>query len=188
MTIAERHLPCICGKLDNRSIQDIESHKVGVWEKLIDRVEIVVSSIVAYKESHFYSEEEAGIPKPINLTRLIQHGKIKEISATPEEIADFSNYFDRVFIFGIDDGEIESLSLIKSGKLQNTLFCSSDGPAIQALAMIGHSNAGISMETLLKKTGLQKALEYQFGDEFFKKHIAKGSKNYIQRVGIANRG
>jgi hypothetical protein len=26
----------------------IESHKVGVWEKLRDRVEIVVSSIVAY--------------------------------------------------------------------------------------------------------------------------------------------
>jgi len=34
-------------------------------------------------------------------------------------------------------------------------FCASDGPAIQALAMIGHSNAGISMETLLKKLDIQ---------------------------------
>jgi hypothetical protein len=175
-----------CVLLDANII--IESHKVGVWEKLIDRVKIVVSSIVAYKESHFYSKEEGGIPEPINLKRLIQDGKINEISASPEEVADFLNYFDRVFLFGLDDGEIESLSLIKSGKLQDTLFCSSDGPAIQALAMIGHSNVGISMETLFKKTGLQKGLEYQFGDEFFKKHIAKGSENYIQRVGIANRG
>ena len=143
---------------------------------------------MAHKESHFYSKEEGGIPEPINLKRLIQDGKIKEISATPEEMTGFSNYFDIVFLFGLDYGEIESFSLIKSGKLQDTLFCSSDGPAIQALAMIGHSNAGISMETLLKKTGLQKGLEYQFGDEFFKKHIAKGSENYIQRVGIANRG
>lgn len=174
-----------CVLLDANII--IESHKVGVWEKLIDRVEIVVSSIVAHKESHFYSEKEGGIPEPINLKRLIQDGKIKEISATPEEIAGFSNYFDRVFVFGLDDGEIESLALIKSGKLKDTLFCSSDGPAIQALAMIGHSNAGISMETLLKKTGLQKGLEYQFGDEFFKKHITKGSENFIQGVGIANR-
>jgi len=174
-----------CVLLDANII--IESHKVGVWEKLIDRVEIVVSSIVAYKESHFYSEEDGGIPEPINLKRLIQNGKIKEISATPEEMAGFSNYFDRVFVFGLDDGEIESLALIKSGKLKNTLFCSSDGPAIQALAMIGHSNAGISMETLLKKTGLQKGLEYQFCDEFFKKHITKGSENFIQGVGIANR-
>jgi len=102
-------------------------------------------------------------------------------------MADFSNYFDRVFLFGLDDGEIESLSLIKSGKLKDSLFCSSDGPAIQALAMIGHSNAGISMEILLIKTGLQKGLEYQFCDEFFKKHIKKGSQNFIQGAGIANR-
>jgi hypothetical protein len=174
-----------CVLLDANII--IESHKVGVWEKLIERVEIVVSSIVAHKESHFYSEEEGGIPEPINLKRLIQNGKIIEISATPKEITDIINYFDKVFIFRMDDGEIESLALIKSGKLKDALFCSSDGPAIQALAMIGHSNAGISMETLLKKTGLQKDLEYQFCDEFFKKHITKGSENYIQGIGIANR-
>ncbi len=174
-----------CVLLDANII--IESHKVGVWEKLVERVEIVVSSIVAYKESHFYSEEEGGIPGPINLKRLIKDGKIKEIFASPEEMADFLNYFDRVFVFGLDDGEIESLSLIKSGKLKDTIFCSSDGPAIQALAMIGHSDAGVSMEILLQKTGLQKGLEHQFCDEFFKKHIAKGSENYIQGVGIANR-
>lgn len=165
----------------------IEAHKIGVWGKLIERVEIVVSSIVAHKESHFYYKKEGGIPEPINLKRLIQNGKIREISASPEEMVDFSNYFDRVFVFGLDEGEIESLALIKSNKLQDTLFCSSDGPAIQALAMIGHSNAGISMETLLKKTGLQKGLEHQFCDEFLKKHITKGSENYIRGVGIANR-
>jgi len=113
-----------CVLLDANVI--IEAHKIGVWEKLVERVEIVVSSIVAHKESLFYSELEGGIPEPINLKRLIQDGKIKEISASSEEMADFSNYFDRVFLFGLDDGEIESLSLIKSGKLQDTLFCSSD--------------------------------------------------------------
>ncbi len=57
----------------------IEAHKIDVWEKLIERVEIVVSSIVAHEESHFYSEEEGGIPEPINLKRLIQDRIIKEI-------------------------------------------------------------------------------------------------------------
>ena len=175
-----------CVLLDANII--IESHKVGVWEKLVEKVEIVVSSIVAHKESLFYSKLEGGIPAPINLKRLIQDGKIKEISASSEEMADFLNYFDRVFVFGLDDGEIESLALIKSGKVKKTLFCSSDGPAIQALAMIGHSDAGISMEMLLKENGLQKSLECQFRDEFFKKHIIKGSENFIQGAGIANRG
>ena len=49
-----------CVLLDANII--IESHKVGVWKKLIDRVEIVVSSIVAHKESLFYSEKEGRIP------------------------------------------------------------------------------------------------------------------------------
>ena len=53
--------------------------------------------------------------------------------------------------------------------------------------MIGHPNAGISMEMLLKKTGLQKGLDHQFCDGFFKKHITKGSQNFIQGAGIANR-
>jgi len=53
------------------------------------------------------------------------------------------------------------------------LFCSSDGPAIQALAMLGHANACISMETLLKKTGLQKVLENHFCDEFKKNTLLR---------------
>ena len=90
-----------CVLLDANII--IESHKVGVWEKLVERVEIVVSSIVAHKESLFYSDLEGGIPEPINLRRLIQNGKIREISASPEEMADFSNYFDKVFLLGPDE-------------------------------------------------------------------------------------
>jgi hypothetical protein len=122
----------------------IESHKVGVWEKLIEKVEIVVSSIVAHKEALFFSEVEGKIPEPINVNRLIQDGKIKD-----------------------------------------TLFCSSDGPAIQALAVIGHSGVGISIEMLLKETGLQKSLECQFSDAFFQKHLKKGAENLIQGVGIS---
>ncbi len=33
----------------------IEAHKIGVWENLIERVEIIVSSIVAHQEALFYS-------------------------------------------------------------------------------------------------------------------------------------
>ncbi len=98
-----------CVLLDANVI--IESHKIGVWEKLVERVEIVVSSIVAHKESLFYSDLEGGIPEPINLKRLIQDGKIKEISARPKEMADFSNYFDRVFLFGLDEVISEPLKI-----------------------------------------------------------------------------
>jgi len=171
-----------CVLLDSNII--IEAYKLGIWEQLIERVEIVVSSVVARQESLFYSKEAGKIPEPINLKHLIQKGQIQELTANPEEIADFLDVFDRTFVFGLHDGETESLALIKSGKTEDAVFCSSDATAIQALTMIGHSQLGISMETLLRKYGLQKRLKHQFKDKFFEDQRAKGFANLLTRQGL----
>jgi len=171
-----------CVLLDSNIV--IEAYRLDIWEKLIERVEIVVSSVVAHQESLFYSEEEGKIPDPINLSRLIQAGQIQELTATTEEIADFLDMFDRNFVFGLHDGETESLALIKSGKTEDAAFCSSDAAAIQALVMIGHSHIGISMEKLLKKCGLPKRLKHQFRDKFFENQKAKGVENLLTGQGL----
>lgn len=162
----------------------IEAHKLGIWENLIKKAEITVSSIVAHDGSLFYSIQENKIPESINLKSLIDEGKIKELSATREKMANFLNQFDSVFVAGLDDGEVESLSLIMSGKAADSLFCSGDALALKALAMIGHSDTGISMESLLKKTGLQKRLSKQFTDNFYKAQIKKGKQNLITGQGL----
>lgn len=92
----------------------IEAYELGIWEKLIERVDISVSSIVAHQESLFYSKKQQKVPEPINLHRLIEEGKIDEIEATPEEISNFLDNFDSVFRAGLDPGEAESLALIMS--------------------------------------------------------------------------
>lgn len=171
-----------CVLLDANII--IEAYKMGVWEKLIEKVEIIVSSIVAHEEALFYSKKEGGVPEPINLKNLIEEGKIKEISASQEEIAEFLNKFDRVFVEGLHIGESESLALIMNCKLDDTLFCSGDATAIQALAMIGFSDLGISFEKLLKKTGLQKRLRKHFLEKFFKENINIGAQNLITGQGL----
>ncbi|HEA67641.1 MAG TPA: hypothetical protein ENI07_12575 [Desulfobacterales bacterium] len=58
----------------------IEAHKLGIWENIIEKAEITVSSIVAHDESLFYSIQESKIPESIDLKSLIDEGKIKEIS------------------------------------------------------------------------------------------------------------
>jgi len=68
-------------------------------------------------------------------------------------------------IESLDGGEAESLALITHKKLTDTLFCSSDAPAIRALAMIKHSESGISFEMILKKTGLKKTQRRQYTDK-----------------------
>ncbi|MBW1814892.1 MAG: hypothetical protein JRJ39_14850 [Deltaproteobacteria bacterium] len=171
-----------CVLVDSNII--IEAHELGIWEKLIDKVEISVSSIVAHTESLFYSKKEGSIPGPINLKRLITEGKIKEFSATQDEIAVFLNTFDSVFVESLHDGENESLALIMHKKLPDTFFCSSDAAAIKALAMIECSENGISFEKMLKKTGLQQKLRRQFTEKFFQDALKLGAQNLITGQGL----
>jgi len=171
-----------CVLLDANII--IETYELGIWDKLTEKVEIIVSSIVAHKESLFYSRSENCVPEAINLKELIKAGKIKELSATRKEMSAFLKKFDSVFVSGLHDGEIESLLLILHRDLENTFFCSSDAIAIQALAMIGHSNSGVSMETLLKKTGLQIRLRRHFKEKYFKEQIKKGVASLLTGEGL----
>ena len=171
-----------CVLLDANII--IEAYKLGIWEELIERVEITVSSIVANDEVLFFSKQEDKIPTPINLRNLIEQEKINELSATQDEMTSFLNIFDSVFTQGLDPGEIESLCIIENGNAGDSFFCTSDAPAIKALAMIGHSNVGISMELILKKVGLQKRLSKQFTDGFFKALIKEGQQTLITGQGL----
>ena len=139
---------------------------------------------MAHDEALFYSSKDKRIPEPINLKRLIEKGKIKEFSASRKEIASFLNTFDRVFVEGLHDGEAESLALLMHGILKDTLFCSGDATAIRALAMLGYSSVGISFEKLLQKTGLQKKLQKQFKEQFFRTNITIGSHNLITGSGL----
>lgn len=173
-----------CVLLDANII--IEAYSLGIWEKLIEQVEISVSSIVARDEALFWSSKDNGVPEPINLQNLIADGKIKEFEANASEVSRFLDVFDSVFVTGLHDGENEALALIMAEKLEDTLYCSADATAIQALVMIGYSHLGISMEDLLKKTGLTKGLRRQYTDKFFQYNIEMGKQNRIRGVGLKN--
>jgi hypothetical protein len=132
----------------------------------------------------FYVRKEKGIPTAINLKKLISEGKIKEFSASAHDLAELHYQFDRVFIEGIHAGEAECLALILKRRIPETLFCSADATAIQALAMIDWSDEGISFETLLKKAGLSKKIRRHFTEKFFKENLKQGAQNRITKTGL----
>jgi hypothetical protein len=171
-----------CVLLDANII--IEAYHLGIWEKLIEKAEISVSSIVAHTESLFYIRKENRIPEAINLKNLIDKGKIKEHAASSEDLKGLYNLFDRVFIEGIHAGEAECLALILKGRVKDTLFCSGDAAAIQALAMLDRSEEGISLEVLLKKTGLKQSLRRHFTEKFFRENLRQGAQNRITQTGL----
>lgn len=171
-----------CVLLDANII--IEAYRLGIWEKLVENCEISVSSIVARDEALFWSRKEGGIPEEINLQILISGGKIKEFSASDTEMGTFLNKFDSVFVQGLHAGENEALALIMHGKIIDTFYCSADATAIQALAMIGCSELGISMEAMMKKSGITKRLRRHYTDKFFKDNIKIGRQNLITGQGL----
>jgi hypothetical protein len=163
----------------------ITAHQEGIWLPLTEAFEIIVPSIIARDEVFFYSEKEGSIPKEINLPDLTAKGKITELMATVDELKNLSGFFDPVFIEGLHDGESEALAILLSGRTKEAYFCSSDAKAIQALAMIGLSEQGVSFEELIKASGLTRPLPGQhYSENYFKKMIKLGQANRITRTGM----
>ena len=167
----------------------IEAHRVAVWRNLLDQCQIMVPSTVVRDEALFYSCETDGIHEDIYLPKLVHDGRIIQLTATAEDLVNLYGTFDRVFVEGIDPGEAEALALLKSGKAPEAYFCTGDAPAIRALAMLGMSERGISMEMLLRKLGLQRRLQhFGFTEEFFQENLKRGSINRVTGEGLAGGG
>jgi hypothetical protein len=163
----------------------IKAYELGVWLSLIERVDVIVPSIVVVDEALFYTRKISGVPEEINLRILIDEGKITEMAATAEELSDLYRIFDRVFIEGLHPGESEALALLRAGKVLESRFCTGDAVAIKALAMIRMSDRGIAMEELLAKFGLQRRLEKQYTSAFFRENIKRGQENLVTGEGLA---
>jgi len=162
----------------------IEAFQLGVWEILVQQYQIAVPSIVSNDEALFYKKEIGRIPDEINLPKLIQSGKIQQLSADASDLAALDEVFDRVFIENIHSGEREALSLLYSGKAGDAVFCTSDSAPIRAMAILNLSEKAISFEKVLIQIGQTKKLLKQFTEEWFQKQLVLGKQNFITGEGL----
>ena len=78
-------------------------------------------------------------------------------------------------------GELEALALLRStADLAECLFCSADGAALTAAAVLGLEVA--SLEELLIANGIKRALDYKYTRAFAKTHIQAGSSIRLYRM------
>lgn len=136
----------------------IESHKLGVWPKLKSAYQLVLPATVSRREALYYFTRRGR--EVIKIREQIATGEIIELEATADELIDLPGIFAPWFLDTLDPGEIEALALLRANKATGASFCTSDAPAIKALAMIHMSHLGISLETLLAKIGLPKTWTY----------------------------
>jgi len=158
----------------------IDLHKLGLWDQITKNHQINIPSIILHKEVYFY-EDDIGIRHNINLAEEIGV-TINELSCSAEEFLLFKEKFDRVFQEEIHDGEKEALILLQ--KQEDLFLCTCDHAAIKALGLLDLSIQGLSFENLLRKSSINKKLEYKHTDKRFKKYLNEGSIMKIQGRGI----
>lgn len=161
----------------------IEAHARGVWASLVNRVQLVVPSIVV-QEARFYIDPSSGDELPIDLAPAVTAGKIQVVSASPAQIAALYAQLDDVFIQTIHAGEAEALALLFSGTLPDHLFCTAEAPATKALALLDMKDVGISFEDLLSGAGEHPKLLRHYTERFFREALTEGAKMRIQGVGL----
>lgn len=161
----------------------IEAHTLGIWAELKNRYELVLPSVVVINEAKYFRSSKRG-SKSIRLGEQITRGEVLQMTALAEEYAELYTIFASWFLQSLDPGETEALALLQAQKTPESFFCTGDALAIKALAMLGLSHQGISMELLMSKVGLSKKLEVQFTEDFFKTNIRHGQTARITGEGL----
>ena len=152
----------------------IEAHELEIWDSLLHKVPVLIPSTIIHNETFYFHARGSGKRKAIILSGQIASGEIGEAAATAADMQTLRDLFDRPTFEGLDPGEREALALLNSGKLTETLFCTCDIAAIRALALMAHSESGISLENLLKRVGLQRSLAAQYTEHFSQQHLKRG--------------
>lgn len=162
----------------------IKAHELGVWEPLCRAFRIAVPSTVvgeAYKYHLPGHEQEF----EIDLVKLGERGEVERCEATVQQIASVLEHFDPVFRQRMDPGEAETLAVLIARPNEELLFCTADGPAIRAIAMLDMSHRSISFETALRQRGLSRWVPRQLSESFFRSQLEKGKQNRITGEGLS---
>lgn len=154
----------------------IDLHRLGVWDQVVKRNQVSIPSIVLREEA-FYYDDEQGIRHEIDIIKDAGTA-FQEISATAVGMRDFIERFDSDVQEELHNGELEALTILQGDR--DILFCTSDKMAIKAIAIMGSSSQGISLEELLTACGISKKLGYKHTKEYFRKYISEGSLIRIQ--------
>ncbi|MBF0363826.1 MAG: hypothetical protein HQK49_22590 [Oligoflexia bacterium] len=152
----------------------IKAFEKNFWKSLVSQYDISINSIVLRNEVYFYTDEN-GQQVNIDLTVEITSGKIKEITATADEIESLIKKVNPSFLNRIDDGEQEALALLLTGRFDEYKYCTGDTRAIKALASLELGIFGVSLEELLSAIGQKDKLpDLSYSKEAFERKKVEG--------------
>ena len=169
--------------VDAKIILDL--HVLGLWPNFVaSKGRIVVSSIVA-AEALYYRDTPGGVKKEIRIGDDVSKGREEILEADLQSIVAVTTRFANWFVDILHPGEIEMLALLAAAPEDDLSFCSSDGAAISAAAMLGFSQRCVCLEALLKSKGLGRPVEEKHTLSFMEYHLRQGQQRRVTGYGLA---
>lgn len=160
--------------LDADVIIDLLSFEV--FNNLTKHCELHLSSTVI-GEVQFYKKGQVKIPVDFR-KEYVETGEVKEVSATSGDLEQVLDLLPASYKQGIGAGELESLAVLNNNR--ELIFCSIDGLAIKSLPFIDMAENGISVEELLRQSGVAvNGLKKSHTDAYFKTKLAEGQQDKI---------
>jgi hypothetical protein len=146
----------------------IELHRLGLWNPVLERCEVILARTVI-DESRYYAgeKEDVAIDWGPDLPR------IRIVDLEVSEIQRFRDRFSPLYLEKLDAGETESLAYLTSTD-EPCLICSSDAVVYRVLGALKRSAQGISLEEVLEQVGLTKMPHAQYTRAFRKQWSRKG--------------
>jgi hypothetical protein len=161
----------------------IKLHEWSLWEQVIAKCDVHLSSIVAGFESKYYRVDGDDC-KDIDVSRAIQDGKITVFEVTPADILAFKNRFDASYYCALDDGEAESLAYLTSRPKLDWKISSGDAIVYKVLGNLNIVEQGIALEEILQQIGLSRKInDFQYTRAFREQMTKVGSTDRIQGRG-----
>ncbi len=147
-----------------------------VFDKLVKTHEVHVASTVAGEVLYFKRDGEK-FSVDFRQT-YVEPGRVKEVSASVEELGDIIKKLPPIKRDGLHPGELESIAILV--RVPELTFCCCDAASIRILPVFDLAERGISTENLLRQSGLLKpGLQDRHTEEYFQSNLRIGQKENI---------
>jgi hypothetical protein len=153
--------------------------KLGLWDFVLEKCEVLLARTVLELEAQFY-EDEYGEKHYFDLQEDVDAGTVHVIDVPLADVQAFMDLFKPLYLGDLDPGETESLAYLAKAKEEH-LICSADKIVFRVLGALNRVEQGLSLETLLKQIGRTvKDLANEFSEEYRVKWIKIGQREQVQ--------
>jgi hypothetical protein len=154
----------------------IKLFELNLWDTFIEKCNVTISRTVA-NQAKFARRDFTDVR--IDLNPYEEKDSINIIEVELPVVQKFYKKFNQSYQPIIHNGEKETLAFLCNSS-DNWLVCAADAAVFRVLGFLGKSECGISLEEILKQTGMSQSLEWEFTKKFREQYTHKGQIDAIQ--------